>query len=795
MAALGIGANTAVFSIIHHLLLAPLPFPDGNRMVFIEVTTGAGEFLVEPRQDIVDAWARTTRAVEQITPYDDHGAVLGDTAVDPPAHVRVVATVPSIFAYLHTRPALGRGVVPSDTLSGAPPIAIISDSLWRYAFGGTQAALGRPVVVDGVSHTIVGVLPNGFTVPFTNGDPALLTALPQSSATRPVQALAKLRPNATTADANRELASIIRSLRLTDGHDNLIDGARVERAIDLVSSDERQIVLVLFGAVGFVLLIACANIAQLLLTRAWARQREFAVRIALGAGRARVMRQVLAESLTLSVAGAIMGILIAVMTLRLIVAAEPPSTDFSGAHLEPGVLAWTAGVALITGVLFGSVPAFFAGSGRVGESLKASTRLAAGTRGARQLRAGLVTLEMALSVVLLCGAGLLVRSLVALRRDDLGFEPRKLSGLPLTLSASRFPDAVSRQAVMDAVLQRARETPGVLRATYALMLPPDAAIAMGGIEIEGRKLTTSDSIRTLALQVATPGYFETAGIPLLRGRTFARATVASAAPPPQARMTKQGAEAVPRDPITAGDESVISQSLAKRFWPNADAIGARIRLGHTPWTRVVGIVPDVHAPGASGGRNAMQVYQSLAPGVRNATLIVRSSLAPADLETRLRAAIRSVDPAIRLRAGLVTAEARMSRAMSVQRSTLVLLGAFAALAIVLAVIGLYGVIAYTVSQRTRELGVRMALGATPGDVLRLVTREGLLLTTAGIGLGAIAAVGATRALRGLLFAVQPGDPTTIAVVSILIGAAGVISTLVPARRATRIDPVDALRAE
>ena len=799
MAALGIGANTAVFSIVHHLLLAPLPFPDGNRMVSLALTTGAGEFSVEPRQDVVDAWTRTTRAVEQITPYSVRGAILGDTAADAPVHVQAIAAVPSMLSYVHAHPVLGRGIGPTDTLAGATPVAIISDSLWRHAFGGTEAVLGRIVVVNGISHRIIGVLPRSFSVPFTNGDPAVVTALAHTSGTRPVEALAKLRPGASTSDANRELASIVKALRLTDGHDNAIDGARVDRAVDLVSSDERQVVLVLFGAVGFVLLIACANIAQLLLTRAWGRQREFAVRLALGAGRARIVRQVLAESLTLSLAGAVAGIAVAAAAIRLIVAAQPPYTDYSGARLEPGVLAWTVGVALITGLLFGCAPAFFAGRERVAESLKASTRLASGTRAARRLRTGLVTLEVALSVVLLCGAGLLVRTLIALQRDELGFAPRGLSGMSIVLDGPRFADESARRSAMNALLQRARETPGVLKASIAFGLPPDALIALGGLEIEGRPLTKGDSVRTLALQVATPDYFETAGIPILRGRTFAAAPGASAPgaspPPPQARMTKRGAELVPRAPIVAGDESVIGESLARRFWPNGDAVGARIRIGRMPWTRVVGIVPDVHAPGALGGRDAMQVYQPLGPGARNATLIVRSPLAPADLEAKLRAAAHSAAPTIRLRGGLTSAEMRISGAMSTQRFTLVLLGGFALLAVVLAVIGLYGVIVYSVTQRTRELGVRMALGATPRDVLSFIAREGLVLSVGGVGVGAVAAIGTTRALRGLLFGVQPGDPATILLVSLLIGAVGLLSTLVPARRATRIDPVEALRAE
>jgi predicted permease len=384
-------------------------------------------------------------------------------------------------------------------------------------------------------------------------------------------------------------------------------------------------------------------------------------------------------------------------------------------------------------------------------------------------------MEIGLSVTLLAGAGLLVRSLVAMQQFDVGFVPRGLAGIPIPLTGKRYSDLASRPPILDAMMDRARRTAGVEGVALALMLPPGNAISVARLQIDGIPLGETDTLKFVGIQSATPEYFKVAGIKVLQGRVFARNTTVS--------------------DLLRSNELMISSSFAKRFWPGASPVGRRIQLGDLGWPTIVGVVPDVLPPGRGNGIGSLQIYESLPAAPRYPMLLVRSTLRPTELSRVLREAAHDIDPSLKLRRDAATAEEEVAHFMSIHRFVLALLGGFATLALVLAAIGLYGVIAYGVSQRTRELGVRIALGARGSDVIAMVLREAMSLSAAGLVAGGAGAVASTRALRGLLFGVGPGDPTTLIGAAVVLGLVGIAAAFVPARRAASIDPIEALRAE
>jgi predicted permease len=792
MAGLGIGANTAIFSILHHLVLAPLPFAGADRMVMLRATANDGAFLVEPTRSMVDLWRSRSQRVEHIVVFDQRRAIIGDSSVDTPTKGYAIATVPGALAYVGARPLLGRDLTGDDTLAGAPPVALISHAIWQRDYAESRSAVGQTIMLDGAVYTVIGVLPDGFALPFINRSEGIdiINALQHTG--RPnstVSAIGLMRPGVTAKETDRELAALFASSaaeraasKVLDERDGLRrtarDVPRVFTAADSTGGGLQQIVIILFGAVGLVLLIACANVANLLLARTWGRQREFAVRLALGASRSRVARQVLTESIMLAVSGGLLGIGIAAATLRLVIALQPAGRkELTGVALEPAVLAWSLALTLGTGVVFGIAPALFASGSGVSSSLKSSSRAASAGRGARRFRASLVMFEVALSVVLLASAGLLIRTVVAMQRVDVGFRPHGLSGIAVTLPTKRYADLAAREAAWRGLLERVRATPGVEGATYAAILPPGNMIGTSGFEIDGIVRPAGDSIKLFGVQASTPEFFAVAGVSILRGRPFNASTT---------RSDKHG---------VGSDEVLVSESFVQRFLPGRNPLGVRVRQSGQSWSRIVGVVPDIRPPDMEWADRRVQIFEPLPTAPVSATLIVRSSLAAPLLAAAIRSAAHDVDPSLKLRQDLVRVDDLLRRHMGVHRLLLILLGTFAGMALVLAAIGLYGVVAYSVSQRTRELGVRVALGAEPGQVMQMVLRQGMRLSVSGILVGTGLAIVATRALRGMLIGVRPGDPLTLGSVAVVLGAVAIGASYAPARRAALVDPVEALRAE
>lgn len=771
--AIGIGANTGVFSVVNHVLISPFPFADGNRMVTIMATSGGGKIFISPDAKLVEAWRVRSRAIQDIVAFEEASFVLGDSARGSTRTVDGAAISPAMLSFVGMQPLAGRGILAGDTLADAPPVAVIGTGLWRSEFTESRDVLGKTIVLDGTPHTIVGVMPEEFFVPFT-GARQVFVARNHARVSRPA-GIGKLRPGVTVADANRELASLFPPKSEVNAYP---DPPRVAREIDLVARSRKQMILVVFGAVGIVLLIACANVANLLLARSWGRQREFSVRIALGAGRWRVVRQVLTESTLLAAIGGALGVGFAFLVLSGIRGLQPDGADaYKDVHIDRAVLLWSVGISALTGILFGVAPALSAARSDANETLKAGSRTSTGGRIARRVRLGLVASEVALSVVLLASAGLLVRTLVALGDIDVGFTAAGLSSMRLSLTGLAASDSNARRAAWNALRSGVEALPGVRGAAIAMASPADFSISMGGLDVEGLTPKPGDSLSTYAMNAVSPDYFAITGIPIKQGRGFSASTGGS----------------------SGEDEILVNETLARRLWPGASPIGARVRRGYAkgPWGTVVGVVGDVRLPSQQNDRlnRDLQLYIRAATASPFNTLVIRADAPLGQLGPAVEKVVHDVSPRFKVRSALESADKMIASGMDPQRFVLRLLGAFALCAVLLAAVGLHAVIAYSVNQRTREIGVRVALGAQSGDVMRLVLTQGLGVAAVGVLVGVAGAAATTRALRSFLYGVGPGDPVTLVTVGALLLGVAVLATYAPARRAAKLDPIEALRSE
>ncbi len=767
--ALGIGANTAIFSVVHRLLLDPLPFPGGDRLVALMEVVGDAQIQISPWTETVAAWKVGTRTLEGIDQFGEQEVTLSDGASSELLDAgTITATLP---AFLGISPALGRGFLPEETRPGGPAVAMLSYGLWQRRFGGSSDVLGATLTLDGTPRTIVGVIPRDFALPFMGGAGThqLWMPLVPDREGGHTQAIGRLRPGVTPAAATAELTAITKSLTARDSTRSGFT-ARALTPKDLMADSLRKTLLLLFVVVGLVLLIACANVANLLLARASARHRELAIRAALGAGRGRLVRQLLTESVALALLGGAAGLLFAWCGLHLLLALRPESlSELDEVRLEPIALAWSFGLSLVTGLAFGLAPALFATDRTLTDALKSTPGGAGGQRSSRRWRAVLVAAEVALSVVLLVGAGLLIRTILRMQGTDPGFAPHNLAVVTLSEVPGVTLGRDEREAITRTLLAQIQALPGVIAAERAENAPPHGGAAFGQLEIEGRELGKDEQATLFGMVGVAPDYFKVIGQPVLQGTTFG--------------------------PDTSGNTILINATMAARYWPGTSAVGRHFRLDpKSPWLTVGGVVADVRLPSRRLDIDDLKLYAPFSTAYGVGLLVVRTAGDQAAVLGAIRRTVESSSTRLRLRR-IETMDERLAAVLAAPRFSMSLFVAFAALALVLATVGLYGVISYSVGQRTREIGVRIALGADGGSVVGLVVRQGLGLTVAGvvIGLG-VAALG-TRAMESMLFEVDRLDPLTFGAVALLLFLVTLLASYLPARRAAAVDPVVALRSE
>jgi putative ABC transport system permease protein len=781
--ALGIGATTAILSVVNGVLLRPLPYADGDRLV---VLLHAGRNPVSPA-NVID-WKAQTHSFTDIAAAEYWSANL--TSGDQPENVLGLRVSSGIFPMLGVAPMLGRTFTAQEDVSGTEHVAVFSHGLWRRRFGGDRSIVGRTVSLDGEPFTVLGVMPPTFQfAPFwaTHAEmwvPLGLTGRSTNRDAQSLRAFARLRPGVGLEQARSDIAAV--TARLERQYPGTNKNVTVQTLKHKVVGDIETPLLVLLVAVGFVLLIACANVAHMLLSRAATRQKELAIRTALGATRVRLVAQLLAESVMLAVAGGAAGLLLAVWGVRALIAASPVIIPrVASVSIDTRVLLMTILLTAVTSIAFGLVPALRAARVDLAGTFKDGDRATTDGHRKHRLRSALVMSEFALALVLLVGAGLMIRSFVALMRVDPGFDPRNVISMTISTKGTREADPAVRPAFFAEVLDRVRAIPGIEAAGYINHLPLTGDRWGFGFSVVGRPKPKQGEGPTATFRVVFPGYFQAMHIPLVRGRDVSD-----------------------DDRADAPGVVVINEYMAKTHWPGEDPIGKRISMGDASFITVVGVVRNaaIDRWGAPAEEEfyfpfAQTSYAtSQAARYANLTLVARVACAPgkqcnaSSLAAPVVNAIRGVDRNVAI-STVATMSSAVAGATAESRFYLVLLGAFAAIALALAAVGIYGVISYSVSRRTHEMGIRIALGADPMGVIRLVVGEGARLAVVGAVVGIIAAFGLTRLMSKLLYATAPSDPVTFVLVTLVLCGVGILASYIPARRATRVDPSTALRAE
>jgi putative ABC transport system permease protein len=774
--ALGIGANTAIFSVVNALLLRPLPYaqPDQIVMVWETNTRGARQNVISPA-DYLD-WKAQNHVFESMSPVLPQLDIL--TGAGEPDEIPGFAVAASFFPLLGVAPELGRNFTSEEDKPGGPRVVVISHLLWSTRFGSNPDIIGQSIALDSDKYTIIGILPARFRWLNRASDFWVPLQLNTSrnyrvGSGRYMQAVARLRPGTSMQRAQSEMSAIAKRLEQEHPEFNTGWGVNLVKVRDQIAGDIRAPLLVLLCSVGVVLLIACANVANLLLARAAARQREIAIRTSLGASRMRVVRQLLTESVLLAVAAGLVGLLLAFWGIDLLVALSPRNLRLRD-QISPDylVMAFTAALSLATGVIFGLVPALAASRTDLNNSLKQGSRTNSGL-GSHRVRGVLVVAEMGLSLVLLVGAGLLIRSFGRLESVNPGFSAEQVLTARVSLPGSKYRDPAQKIAFFEQALAKIRSIPGVQSAGANAFLPLTGLIAGTRFTMDDRPAPPKGQEPVTNVSVVDPEYFTAMQVPLRQGRPFSA-----------------------HDNASAPRVYIVSESFARNNWPDGSALGQHIRvaMGDKVPGEIVGVVGDVHHEGLD--KNARQTvyyaHPQLPYGVM--TFVIRTTLQPASLANTVVGVVHSIDPEQPV-GEIQPMDNVLAESIARSRFTMLLLAVFAGIAITLAAVGIYGVISYSVTQRTQEIGLRMALGAERRDVLRLVLSQGLHLIAAGLLLGLAGSFLVTRLISSLLFDVSPTDPATFAGVALLLAMVALVATLIPALRATRVDPMVALRYE
>ena len=782
--ALGIGATTAILSVVNGVLLRPLPYADSDRLV---VLLHSGRNPVSPANYL--DWRAQTRSFTEVAAAEYWSVNLAGT--DEPERVTGLRLTAGMLPMLGIRPLLGRVFTAQEEVAGNDRVAVLSYGLWQRRFDGDRGVVGRRVLFDGDPFVIIGVMPPRFQfAPFwaTHAElwaPLALGARATSRSGNSLRVFARLRPGVTFEQARVDFATV--TARLEREYPGTNRNVKLESLKHVVVGDIETPLFVLLGAVAFVLLIACANVAHMLLARSASRQKEVAIRTALGATRVRLISQMLIESALLALGGGIAGLLLAVWGVRALIGASPAIIPrVADVTIDARVLLLTLGITGATAMFFGLLPALRSARVDLAETFRDGDRGSTEGHGKHRLRSALVASEFALALVLLTGAGLMIRSVVALQRIDPGLDPHNVLTMIVSTSGTKEADPRLRQAFFADALDRVRATPGVESASYINHLPIAGDSWGFSFRIEGRPKPAPGDSPSAIYRVVFPGYFRAMRIPLLRGRDI-----------------------VNSDRIDAAPVVIINEIMAKRHWPNDDALGKRISIDDSTWATVVGIAknmvqqdwgappePEMFFPYAQQrvfltGTASRYAYLTL---VARVACGARERCNPAAFTTPIIRAIREIDRNMPI-SNVQTMSSVANQATAESRFYLVLLGAFAAIALTLAAVGIYGVMSYSVTRRTHEIGIRIALGAEQGTVLRFIVRQGMTVALVGAGVGLVAAFALTRLMGRLLFGVGPTDPTTFAVVTTTLCAVALAASYLPARRATRVDPLTALRSD
>ncbi len=793
--ALGIGANTAIFSVINAVVLRPLPFDHPEQLLFLNERSPVLDEMSISYPNFTD-WRDQNHVFEKIGVYNRNSYNL--TGYGEAERILTGQVSADLFSALRVHAGIGRLFTNDEDKPGAAPVVVLSYALWQRRFGGQNSILNQTLTLNGKSYTVIGVMPQDFAFPTRvemwvpvgqlSGDPNW-----QQRGNHPgLYGVARLKPGATQAQAQADMNNIAANLQQQYPDSNTNDGVRIRTLMEVLVGDTVKSTLwILFGAVAFVLLIACANIANLLLARATSRKKEMAIRAAMGASRWRIARQLLTESLLLAIVGGGIGLWIARLTIKWILYVSPTAIPRAKEiTLNWRVLGFTLGVSVLTGILFGLVPSIQAGEVDVHETLKEAGR---GTSARHWLRSSLVIVEVATTMVLLIGAGLMFRSFYRLQNVNPGFSYEHLTSFNVSLPQKKYSTLEQQSTFFNNLLQNIRALPGVQYAAAASGLPLGNNGWQTSFVVDGRPEPPRGQTPLMEACTVSPDYFKAMNIPLLHGRYFTEQDNRSFIAGRDLSKLSEGERL-----ISGSNVIIVDELFAKQHWPGEEAVGKRIRFGSdakAPALEVVGVVGRVKMESLSDDSNRVQGYFSSAQlPFTGMTILIKGTGDPNQLIASARAQVTAADPDQPIY-NIRTMDEIRGEAVAPQRLNLMLMSIFAGLAFVLAIVGIYGVMSYAVTQRTHEIGIRMAIGAQPRDVFRMILGHGMFLTGVGMVAGLLGSFALTRLMATMLFGVKPTDPLTFGGVALLLAAVALIACYIPGKRATRVDPVDSLRYE